>query len=47
MRRLNRGKQLWICGEKQIDAPAFASVQTLHASPLRDVLIGRSVPEPS
>ena len=47
MRRRKRGNSLQIDGEKQIDVPAFALMQPLHGSPLRDVLIERSVPEPS
>ncbi len=47
MRRLNRGKRVSIRGEKTIDAPAIALVQRLRFSMLRDVRIGRSVPERS
>jgi hypothetical protein len=42
MRRLNRGKRLSIHGEKPINAPAFAFVQRLRCSQLRDVGNGRS-----
>ena len=42
MRRLNREERLWIDGEKSIDAPAFAFVQRLCCSQLRDVGNGRS-----
>ena len=44
MKRLAPGKE-WIYGEKRIDARAPAFKQRARSSPLRDVLIGRFVPE--
>jgi|APFre7841882630_1041343.scaffolds.fasta_scaffold53940_2 hypothetical protein len=47
MTRLNRGNSLQIDGEKRIDLFAFALMQRLRGSPLRDVGIGHSFSERS
>jgi len=47
MSRLNRGQYLWLHSEKRIDVAAVAFLQRLRNSPLRDFVIGCSVPERS